>query len=326
MPPSPAPSARPVVVLTGALGAGKTTLLNAALNDRLLGAVAVVVNEFGAVGIDHELVQPSTEDVVLLPGGCLCCAVRSDLAEALTHLDRAAARSEVPAFERVVIETSGLAEPGPILQLFAEAPRLTGRFRLDAIVTLVDALLGEGALAFDGTALRQVVLADRLLLSKWESAPLAALARLEAALEAVSPFAQRLRAPRGAARAEWFHAPPARPPRELPPGVMHAAHDESIEAFAIGWQEPQPLASMGAWLEDLAARFGARLMRVKGIARARDVGRPVAIHAVQHLVAPPEFLPATAGGGAADSRVVFIVRGLEPGDVRPPWPTTLSDR
>ena len=247
MPPDPAPAARPVTVLTGALGSGKTTLLNAALDARLLGSVAIVVNEFGAVGIDHELVQPSSEDVVLLPGGCLCCAVRSDLAEALARLDRAATRNEVAAFERVVIETSGLAEPGPILQLFADSPQLRGRFRLDAVVTLVDALLGESALDAHGSALRQVALSDRVLLTKWESQARATRARLEGQLETINPFAQRLRAPRGTARAEWFHAAPARALRALPAAVMHAAHDESIEAFALSWREPWPLAAAFWW-------------------------------------------------------------------------------
>ena len=317
---SPGPAC-PVTVLTGALGAGKTTLLNAALAGDLLGQVAVVVNEFGDVGIDHELVQPSTEDVVVLPGGCLCCAVRSDLAEALMRLALAAARGTGPGFERVVIETSGLAEPGPILQLFAESPALAGRFRLDALVTLVDAQLGADALAAQGTALRQVVLADRVLITRWERAGAPELDELEARVAALNPFADRLWAPRGRACASWFQPAPPRPLRVLPEGVMRAAHDDSIEAFALRWEEPQGLEDVGEWLHDMAERFGPRLLRVKGIVSARETSRAVAVHAVQHLVAAPEFLQTAA----ADSRVVFIVRGLEPCDVRPPWAVRISD-
>ena len=147
----------PVTVLSGALGAGKTTLLNAALRG-VLTNVAVVVNEFGDIGIDNELIEAASEDVVLLPGGCVCCQVRADLAVALLQLERGAALGEHPGFERVIVETSGLAEPGPILQLFAESPALTGRFRLDALVTVVDAQFGVAALADESPAYKQALL------------------------------------------------------------------------------------------------------------------------------------------------------------------------
>ena len=160
----------PVVVLTGALGAGKTTLLNAALRTGAIRSAAVVVNEFGAAGIDHDLIESSSEDVVLLPGGCACCEVRADLAEALLRLERSAARAEIARFERIVVETSGLAEPGPILQLFIESPALAGRFRLEALVTVVDAAFGRAELAQESTAYRQTLLADRLIVTKWVEA------------------------------------------------------------------------------------------------------------------------------------------------------------
>ncbi|NDC41793.1 MAG: GTP-binding protein [Chitinophagia bacterium] len=185
----------PVTVLTGALGAGKTTLLNAVLrqviapNQRL----AIIVNEFGAVGIDDVLVQSSSEEVVLLPGGCVCCAVRSDLVQAILQLERAVHRGEMPAFNRIVIETSGLAEPAPILQLFAESPALQGRFRLDAVVTVVDALLGEAALQSESTAWRQVLLADRLIINKCALQSAVALDALHARLSEINPQAECVR-------------------------------------------------------------------------------------------------------------------------------------
>ena len=173
-------------MLTGALGAGKTTLLNAALKGGAIRNAAVIVNEFGAVGIDNVLIEASSEDVVLLPGGCVCCQVRADLAEALLRLERGVSRGDIPAFERIVVETSGLAEPGPILQLFAESPALAGRYRLDAVVTVVDALLGGAALAEEGTAFRQALLADRLILSKVEGVAQATLGELEARLQSLA--------------------------------------------------------------------------------------------------------------------------------------------
>ena len=305
----------PVTVVTGALGAGKTTLLNAGLRSGAIRNAAVVVNEFGAVGIDNELIEAASEEVVLLPGGCVCCQVRADLAEALLRLERGVAHGEITAFERVVVETSGLAEPGPILQLFAESPLLVGRYRLEAVVCLVDALLGEAAIAAEGSAYRQVLLADRLIVVKGEAAAADALETLEARVAAISPYAEIVRAPRGTAHAAWFGPAPVAPGRLIPVAAYRAAHDASIESFVLEWSEAQPLAAIGAWLHGLAETCGARLLRVKGIVAAEGVAEAIALHAIQHLVAPPEFLPTPAGG----SRVVFITRGLEPGDVAPGW-------
>ena len=310
------PGPIPVTVLCGALGAGKTTLLNAALRGATLKNVAVVVNEFGAIGIDNELIRTSSEDVVLLPGGCVCCTVRADLAVALLQLGRAAAGGEVPQFERIIVETSGLAEPGPLLQLFAESPALVGRFRLDALVCVVDAVLGLAALAAEGAAFRQALLADRLLVTKAETVAADALAALDARLAEINPYAERMRAPRGAAQAIWFGPASVAPGRIIPADALRAAHDDAIESFALQWEAPQPLAAIGDWLHALAANHGARLLRVKGIVTVEEDGHAVVVHAIQHLVAPPEFLHYTGGV----SRIVFITRGLEAGDVAPSWP------
>ncbi len=304
----------PVTVLSGALGAGKTTLLNAALRG-VLTNVAVVVNEFGDIGIDNDLIEAASEDVVLLPGGCVCCQVRADLAVALLQLERGAAMGEHPGFERVIVETSGLAEPGPILQLFAESPALTGRFRLDALVTVVDAQFGVAALADESPAYRQALLADRLIISKGELVDAEALARLEVRLAVINPHAERLCAPRGVAQAAWFDAAPFAHGRVIPANSLRAVHDDAIESFTLQWDQVQPLAALGEWLHGLAERHGARLLRVKGIVGVSEERSAVALHVVQHIVAPPEFLMTDA----RSSRVVFITRGLEPGDVAPPW-------
>jgi G3E family GTPase len=308
------PSPIPVTVLCGALGAGKTTLLNAALRGVLTRA-AVVVNEFGAVGIDHDLIEAATEDVVLLPGGCVCCQVRADLAVALLQLELGAKAGEHPDFDRVIVETSGLAEPGPILQLFAESPTLAGRFYLAALVTVVDAQFGPAALADDSQAYRQALLADRLIISKFEGVDAASLAELESRLAVINPNAEKLRAPRGAAHAAWFEAAPIAPGRIIPASAFRAVHDDAIESFTLQWEQPQSLVALGDWLHGLADRFGARLLRVKGIVSVIGQDRAVALHIVQHIVASPESVDVSA----AVSRVVFITRGLEPGDVAPAW-------
>lgn len=310
----------PVTVLTGALGAGKTTLLNAALKNGAVRNAAVVVNEFGSIGIDNALIEAASEDVVLLPGGCVCCQVRADLAEALLRLERGVAQGTFARFERIVIETSGLAEPGPILQLFAESPLLAARYRLDAVVCVVDAVLGEAALSVEGSAQRQVLLADRLVVTKAEQASAGATERLEARLAELNPHAELLRAPRGAAEAAWFGPAEVSSGRLVPVAALRAAHDEAIESFVLHWGAAQSLAALGDWLHALAGNYGARLLRVKGIVAADGIEHAVAVHAVQHLVAPPEFLPTPANG----NRVVFITRGLEPGDVAPAWPTEVA--
>jgi G3E family GTPase len=307
----------PLLVLTGALGAGKTTLLNAALKQGAIKNAAVVVNEFGDVGIDNALIESSSEDVVLLPGGCVCCQVRADLAEALLRLERGVAHGSIPAYERVVIETSGLAEPGPILQLFAESPMLAGRYRLDALVTVVDALLGAAALEAEGPEFRQALLADRLVLAKSESANAQSVELLEARLAQINPHADLIRARRGEADPAWFESFLPASERMIPADALRASHDEAIESFVLEWDAPQPMASLGNWLHALADNHGARLLRVKGIVAVEEHEHAVAVHAIQHLVSPPEILPMPAGM----SRVVFIARGLEPGDVRPEWPT-----
>lgn len=303
-----------MTVLCGALGAGKTSLLNAALRG-VLTNVAVIVNEFGAIGIDNELIKAASEDVVLLPGGCICCQVRADLAVALLQLERGAALGEHPGFARVIVETSGLALPGPILQLFAESPALAGRFGLDALVTLVDAQFGVAALLDESPAYHQALLADRLIISKGELVDADALNLIEARLADINPTAQRLRAPRGVAQAAWFEPAPVTPGRIIAARSLRAAHDDAIESFTLQWSGAQPLTALGEWLHGLAERHGARLLRVKGIVGVSEESGAVALHVVQHIVAAPEFLRVDV----ALSRVVFITRGLEPGDVAPAW-------
>jgi G3E family GTPase len=313
------PAPLPVLILTGSLGAGKTTLLNAALRSGVLRDTAVVVNEFGAVGIDHALVEQSNEEVVLLPGGCVCCEVRADLVEALLRLGRAVTRGEMPAFERVVVETSGLAEPGPILQLFAESAALAGRYRLGAIVTLVDALFAPEALAHESETWRQVVLADRLLVTHAESVVPPALGWLEARLAELNPHAPQCLAAQGVVDATWFEPAAPQVGRVVPSGALRAAHDEAVSAFILEWTRPEPMVVIGRWLHELADGCGARLLRVKGIVAIEEDARSLVLHLVQHRVGRPEYLERPC----PTSQVVLITRGLEPGDVMPPWPVSV---
>ncbi|WP_242679167.1 CobW family GTP-binding protein [Rhodobacter calidifons] len=191
------PAPIPVTLLTGFLGAGKTTLLNRLLHDPAAGRIAVVVNEFGAAGLDHDLIEEAAEDVVLMASGCICCSIRGDLSKALTALLGRKMRKDV-AFDRVVIETTGLADPGPIHHTLLVDPVLAPNYALDGIVTAVDAALGAGTLERHLEARAQVAMADRIVLTKTDLADGPGLAALEARLDRLNPGAPRITADRGA--------------------------------------------------------------------------------------------------------------------------------
>jgi G3E family GTPase len=188
----------PVTVLTGFLGSGKTTLLNHVLKQPGMAATAVIVNEFGEIGLDHLLVESATEDVVLLNSGCLCCTVRGDIVNTLTDLFVARVKGRVPYFTRAVIETTGLADPAPVLHALFSDPIVAERYMIDGVVTTVDAVNGAGTLDRQPEAVKQAAVADRLIVTKADLAERATLAALEARLAVLNPGAPQLRASHGA--------------------------------------------------------------------------------------------------------------------------------
>lgn len=319
------PTSIPVRILTGSLGAGKTTLINALLNAGHLKGSAIIVNEFGDVGIDHDLIERSSDDVNLLAGGCLCCHVKEDLVDALMRLEKAVRDGVGRAFDRVIIETSGLAEPAPLLHMFAQSPYLQGRFHLEGLITVVDAQLGAIELQKpDSTAMRQAVLADRLLISKAERVNPEHASQLRDELSALNPFAFQMPVHTTHPSPEWLAPiPPSdgRPGREN--GLLYkeamrswdAVHDDELCCFDLQWTGSQPLPMVGEWLHQIAETYGERLMRVKGIVCCPESFGAYAVHVVQHIVSAPQTVHASPG----TNRLVFITRGLEPNDVRPDW-------
>lgn len=300
---------RPVTVLTGFLGAGKTTLLNRMLRDSCFAASAVLVNEVGAVGIDHLLVEQVAEEVALLEGGCLCCTVRGDLARALTDL---AARIEAgQEIRRVVIETTGLADPGPILQTLMSDRRVLRHFALDGVVTVVDAVAGIATLDAQAEAVRQVAMADRLVVSKTDLVPPDALAALTARLRALNPVATLLDA---------AELDPAALPGGATDGLHPGAtlldpatiHDRAIETLILEYDTPLAWGAVSAWLGMLALTRGESVLRVKGLLNLAGEDRPVVVHGVQHLFHPPAMLAAWPESHDRKSRLVFVLRDLDP--------------
>lgn len=312
----------PVTVLTGFLGAGKTTLLNHLLRQPALARTAVLVNEFGEIGLDHLLVEKLDDSTVLLNAGCLCCTVRGDLARVLREMLPRARRDEI---SRIVIETTGLADPVPILTTLMSDPVAASAYRLDGIVTVVDAVNGSAHLDTQEEAVRQVAVADRLIVSK---ADLADPSELRVRLAALNPGAPVAEAVGGVVDPGFVLGAGLFDPKAKIPDVaswLNAAafeaqehhhhhdpnrHDASIAAFCVTIQAPLDWPAMAMWLEMLIASRGENLLRVKGILNLKGHDRPVAIHAVRHLMHAPVKLAAWPDGDARTSRLVFITRDL----------------
>lgn len=304
----------PVTVVTGFLGSGKTTLLARLLKSPAFARTAVIINEFGEVGIDHDLVAASEESFVTLETGCICCMVRGDLEATLADLVARRRSGELPAFERIVIETSGLADPGPVLNaVMAETGRGAG-LALEGVVTTIDAVNGPETLARETQAARQVAIADRLIVTKTDLAPRALEQGLTAQVRALNAHAELLSAVHGRitpealiGRGPLHHVPD----EHAAPATMDATgHDTDITCVAIRRSRPLPALALPLVLEALADHVGADLLRLKALVHvAEHPAQPAVIHGVQHLFHEPQWLPAWPSDDYS-TRIVLIGRGL----------------
>jgi G3E family GTPase len=289
----------PVTLLTGYLGSGKTTLLARLLAHPDMGETAVIVNELGEAAVDHHLLRRVDERTVVLANGCVCCTLRGDLADELRDLLSRRTRGEVPPFRRVVVETTGLADPAPILYTLASEPVVKSHFVLERVIATVDAQHGlRGA-----EGLKQAAAADRLVVTK---ADLADPGPVERRLAALNPTAEVLEASFGDVAPELLFGGRDHAPRDAPPPEHH--HEDGVAAHALVFEQPLDWTAFGVWLTMLLAARGADVLRVKGLLNVGASG-PLLLNGVQHVVHPPEHLDVWPDGDRC-SRIVFIGRGF----------------
>ncbi|MSQ58500.1 MAG: GTP-binding protein [Betaproteobacteria bacterium] len=327
------PAFTPVNVLTGFLGSGKTTLLQRLLRSPLLHDTAVLINEFGEVGLDHHLLERVDETTVLLQSGCLCCTIRGDLSKAMRELHSKRDQGVVPAFRRLVIETTGLADPLPVLTTVTADPVLCHHYRLGNVITTLDAVNGQSHLDRQPESLKQCAVADRIVITKTDLTTTQTVNTLAERVRRFNHSAQILMAPAQEDQAgrllsqdvfdidskteevrRWF-AQEAR--AGIHTGHRHDPnrHGDDIQSFCLVFDDPLDWTDFGLWLTMLLNRHGTEVLRVKGILNVAGESAPVAVHGVQQLVHPPVHMERWPDADHR-SKLVFITQGLEPSRVR----------
>ncbi len=312
----------PVTIVTGFLGSGKTTLLNHLLAQPAFARTAVIVNEYGEEGIDHDLLRFAQEKVLLLENGCVCCALRGDLQQTLRDLFLARRKGEIGNFERVLLETTGLADPAPLLQTLLTDTLLLGNFRLNGVITCIDAYHALSQLDAHPEALKQAALADRLVITKSDQVDAETLARVRDRVASLAPFAQSGLACHGAIDPSFVsevglhdaNADAARIDRWLggaPPVTRadHRHHASAINTFSLRFEQPFSARAFEQCIATLTGLRGPDLLRVKGLINVDGETGPLIIQGVQHLFHPPVALARWPDASRA-SKLVFITRGI----------------
>jgi len=331
----------PVSVLTGFLGSGKTTLLNRVLRDPAMDETAVIVNEFGEIGLDHALMEKASDDIILMASGCLCCTVRGELLETLDNLAYRRDKGEIPNFRRILVETTGLADPAPILQGLIYDVGMMEQFRIGPVVTMVDAVHGARTLDEHREAVKQVAVADRLILSKIDLAKPETVEPLVSRLKLLNPAAPLFRAGResvspdklfGGAGFElddkisevrdWIDREAHAHDHDHAHGHDHHdhghgqdandpnRHDERIRAYCYTFDKTLNFEDTMIWLEQISGRYGENILRIKGLLNVEGRDGPVVVHGVHYLQHPPVTL-AKWPDDDRRSRLVFILRDMD---------------
>jgi G3E family GTPase len=324
----------PLSVITGFLGSGKTTTLSRLLADPRMSKAAVIINEFGEIGLDHLLVTRPREDVILLANGCLCCTVRGDLVDTLSGLFVDRARGKIMDFDRILVETTGLADPLPVLRTAHSDPELGGLLHLENVITTVDAVHGLGQIGSHPESVKQICTADTVLITKTDLAERGQIEQLRAVVGEINPGVEMIEVVHGevppqrlfdslnpttlgmARLPRWLTASGAMTDHSQPPPAhghhYHAHHREGVHSFTLTFDKPITAAGLQIWTQLLGDFRGADLLRIKGIVNIE--GRPYVLQAVQHLVHPLTELPEWPSADHR-SRLIFITRNILQSDI-----------
>ncbi|MFD2245335.1 CobW family GTP-binding protein [Pontibacter ruber] len=307
----------PITVVTGFLGSGKTTLLQQVLRQPGMQDTAVLVNEFGKVGLDHHLLQVMEESTILLGGGCVCCSTRDDLVEGLSQLLNRVERGERASIRKVVIETTGLADPAPIVFTVLSHPVLQHHFYIENVIVTVDAVNGLFHLHNQPESVKQVLVADKLIITKTDLAKANEVEQLVQELQAINPSSEVHTAVYGAADAAILFTPAAasgrKSERMVAASMASGAHTQDVSSVSITFEKPLDWTAFGLWLSMLLHAKGEDIMRVKGLL---DIGGPgpVVLNGVQHIIHPPDHLEEWPTEERISS-LVFIMRRVDPQDI-----------
>ncbi len=320
----------PVNIITGFLGAGKTTLLREVLSNPDFSDSAVIVNEFGEIGIDHLLLEEVEEGVLLLDNGCVCCTIRSDLQETLRDLYDRSASGEIPGFRRVFVETTGLADPAPILSTVLAEPVIRNHFRTGNVICAVDGLAGKSTISAHEEARKQIAVADRILITKADLATRPDLAELSRWICQMNPFAEIDQSCGSGFRGDWLFAADVaedssryaevqrwknKASAMMSGGHGHHTAGSKLTSFVIEFDASTNWTLFAIWLTALLHRHGDRVLRVKGVLNIQESQTPVVVHGVQHVVHPPMHLEAP-DGDYPTNLLVFITNGIEEAQIR----------
>ncbi len=310
----------PLTLITGFLGSGKTTLLNRMLRDPLLAESAVIINEFGEISVDHFLVEKTTEGIIELANGCLCCDLRSDLIDTLTDLIDRVHRENIKQLNRIIIETTGIADPVPIVQSLLSHPTLIQAVSIDAILATFDTLSTLSILEHYPEIRKQLVLADKIVLTKTDlTASKVLLNTLINTLKMINPTAQIIDVHSDHCcpsilinKTLWDEKGENTQLKQwLTPALHDHAHHLTIRAFSLDCEEPIDYATIETFLDLLNNLYGAKLLRIKAIIALRDdPQRPLVLHGIQTFFHPPIRLPAWPKG-ITQTRFVIIADGVE---------------
>ena len=319
-----------ITILTGFLGSGKTTILSSLIKHKLMANAAIIINEFGEIGLDHDLIETTDENVIELQNGCICCTIQGDLKSTLLNLLKKMEKGEISTFNHVIIETTGLADPVPIIHTLMTSLDLQRIYSIDGVITVVDAINGESTYNIHEEAVKQTAFADRIVLSKTDIADKGRVNSLTKRIRTINPKVTIIKSNMNSVPVEkllglndynpqnkdwnvkeWLEIEKNKSSKHLHHHHDHDVnrHGDDIETFAMVTSQPVSMTSVNFFLELLMSQMGENILRIKGILNIKGQECPAVIHGVQHIFHPLEWLEKWPSQNK-QSRLVFITKNI----------------